>query len=1100
MVRSTRNKIIVALVLLFSLAIMGKAQTNTAELGGTVKDNLGGVLAGATVTLVHAGTRLKSERVADESGRFLFQSLAVGEYSITTEVKGFKTSTQNGVVLQVGQVTRLDIVLNAGNVQENITIAGSEPLLKSTNAEVSDVLENQRIVSLPLNGRQFLQLAQLSDGVIKPPGGTRGAAFQQAGDLVNVAGQRSGHNIYLLDGVKVTDELFNNMVISPSIEFIHEFKIQKSMYSTEFGGKASALINVATKSGGLEYHGSAFEFLRNDVFDAKNFFDNPKAPIPPFKLNQFGGAFGGAVPGVGGHGGANPIFFFANYEGQRIRKSVTKTFSVPTAQMRAGDLSAFAPIFDPLSTNQAGARTAFAGNIIPTQRIDPFAVEFLKKIPLPNLAGNVQNLVAALEEETDMDQFNVRIDHQLSPRDSVFGRISTFNVTTVQPFGSSQLNESLVPGFGRILDTKTVNLAISYVHTFNSRLVNEVRFGWLNVRGGQTSENSGIDFATAAELQGATRDPRDVGFPQISLGGIFSAMGDPTSIISRHDRDFELFDNVVLNRGNHTIKFGAYWFHLQLNPSNPDNARGSFAFTNRWTSSNAGLANGNAFADFLLGYPSTGQVGIGRGEEDGRSNWLHLYVQDDWRATRSLTINAGLRYEINSHMVDVDNRLSAIDLSVPGGRIVVASDSRGNISSAAAPLMGIQPVPYTTSADAGFNRGLLQPDYNRFAPRLGVAWKVDSKSVLRAGFGIFLNQWAYSVQTALARNLPFFLAKTISTAADAHTPVFTTRDILTSNSIGTVGGNNMDHDYRIEYNEAWTLSFQRLLAKSFLVEAAYLGSRTVGADSSTVRNVPTPGPGPIAARRPIPSLSQFNSIRWDGWSTYHALTLRAEKRFSQGITFTANYTWSKSIDDASDPGATTFETNLPQDVRDLPSEKALSSFDHRHRFVASWVYELPFGKGSSGAKTMVLGGWQLSGIFTTQTGAPLTVNLGVDQANIGAGPAQRPNVLRDPNLDEGRTPERWFDTSAFVLPAQFTFGNAGRNIVFAPGYNDVDFAVQKQIGLRENLRLKFRAEAFNLLNHPNLDEPNRIAFTSNFGRIFSAEPSRQIQLSLKLEF
>ncbi|MGH9802143.1 MAG: hypothetical protein ACRD82_17410, partial [Blastocatellia bacterium] len=444
-----------------------------------------------------------------------------------------------------------------------------------------------------------------------------------------------------------------------------------------------------------------------------------------------------------------------------------------------------------------------------------------------------------------MNQFNLRLDHQLSAKSNIFGRVSVFYMTTFQPFGSSQLNESLVPGFGRILDTRTMNLAISYTHTFGSNLLNELRFGWLNVQGGQTSENRGIGFAAAAGLQGVTRDPRDVGYPQVSFGGVFNTMGDPTSIISRHDKHFELFDNIVLRRGTQTIKFGGYWFHLNLNPSNPDNARGSFAFTNRWTSSSAGLTDGNAFADFLLGYPSTAQVGIGRGEEQGRTNWLHFYVQDDWQVTPSLTVNAGLRYEINQHLVDVENRLSAIDLSVPSARFVIASDSRGNISPSAVPLLPLLPVPFTTSAAAGWSRGLLQPDHNRFAPRLGFAWKLpgDSQSVLRAGFGIFLNQWAYSVQTALARNLPFFLAKSVSTAADELTPSFRTRNILTSTAIGSIGGNNMDHDYRIEYNEAWSLSFQRLLARTLLVEASYLGSRTVGADSSTVRNVPEPGPG-----------------------------------------------------------------------------------------------------------------------------------------------------------------------------------------------------------------------------------------------------------------
>ena len=1093
---------IIAAALICCNALVVVGQTNSADLAGTVKDSGNAVLAGAKATATNNATGLKIERTTNDAGGFLFASLPAGKYSLAVELTGFRTSIRRDIILEIGQVLKLDFVLEVGNVSDQVTIAASEPpLMKTTNAEISDVIENHRIVDLPLNGRQFLQLALLSEGVVKPPGGTRGGAMQQAGDLVNVAGQRSGHNIYLLDGVKITDEYFNNMVISPSVDAIQEFKIQKSMYSAEFGGKASALINVATKSGTSEYHGALFEFLRNDIFDARNFFDDPNRPIPPFRQNQFGGSFGGPVL-PGSKGRERQSFFFASYEGQRVRKSVTKTFTVPTAAVRSGDFSGYDPIYDPLSTDGGGARTVFAGNRIPADRLDRVALAFLEKVPLPNRPGRVQNLVSALVESTDMDQFNLRLDHRLSQKDNVFGRLSLYRVNAFQPFGANQLDESLLPGFGRRLDTSTRNLAVSHIHSFNNEVMNELRFGWLDVSGGQTSENKGVDFAGQSGLRGVTTDPRDTGYPLLSFGGQFSAMGDPTTIINRHDRDFELFDNVMLRRGSQTIRFGAYLFHFSFNPSNADTARGSFAFTNRWTSSLAGLADGNAFADFLLGYPTSAQVGIGRGEEDGRTNWLHAYVQDDWEATPNLTINMGLRYELNQEMVDVDNRLSAIDLSVPGGRFVIASDSEGRISSAAAPLLGLLPVPYVTSADAGWSRGLLHPSYRRIAPRIGLAWKIPGKSqtVVRSGFGIYLNQWAYSVQQALARNLPFFLAKNISASADASRPPFRTRDMLTSTVTGTIGGNNMDHDFRVEYNEAWSLSIQRLLTPATLFEVSYFGSRTVGADSSSVRNVPIPGPGPIASRRPFPALSSFTAIRWDGWSTYHAFTAKAERRLSRGVTFVGNYTWSKSIDDASDPGGTSFESNLPQNVRDERSEKALSSFDHRHRFVGSFVYELPFARKFSGRTEKLLAGWQVSSIVTLQSGAPFTVNLGVDRANIGAGPAQRPNLLRDQNLSSGRTPERWLDTSAFSLPNQFTFGNAGRNIVFGPGLNNVDLSLQKETRISERVLVKFRAEAFNALNHPNLDVPNRIAFSPTFGRIFSAEPPRQIQFGLKLEF
>src|SRR5262249_39695010 len=400
-----------------------------------------------------------------------------------------------------------------------------------------------------------------------------------------------------------------------------------------------------------------------------------------------------------------------NYEGQRVRKSVTKTFTVPTATMRNGDFSGLAPIYDPLTTNLGGDRSAFTGNRIPPSQIDPIARSFLGKVPLPNRPGNTQNLVSAEKEQTDMDQLNLRLDPRLANQDSVFGRFSYYNVKTFQPFGTSTLNESLIPGFGRNVATKTYNVALSYSHFFSSNVLNEVRFGVLDVSGGQSSISQNDNFAARAGLRGVKPDTRDVGYPQFSFAGVQSTMGDPTSFVYRSNKSFDLYDNFLISRAKHKIKFGASWFYLMFRPADPDTARGSFAFTNRWTSSRAGGTDGNAFADFLLGYPTSASVGIGRGEEDSRTNWIHGYVQDDWRPLDGLSINIGLRYEYNQHMREVDNRLSAVDLTVPGGRYVIASDKNGIVSSAATALLPLLPLPYTTSAAAGWDRSLLRPSY-----------------------------------------------------------------------------------------------------------------------------------------------------------------------------------------------------------------------------------------------------------------------------------------------------------------------------------------------------------------------------------------------------
>jgi hypothetical protein len=1094
------------LIFVFSASIIF-AQSNTGQIKGVVTDKSGATVPGATVTATNIASNLKFERVTDEFGRFLFPSLPVGDCELTVSANGFKQLIKNGIDLRIGQVIDLELSLEVGEISITATVTTAEQLLQTATGEVSDVIEGERVVELPLNGRQFLQLALLSEGVVRPPGGTRGSALQQAGELVNVAGQRSGHNIYLLDGVKVTDELFNNLVINPSVDSIQEFKIQKTGYAAEFGGKASALINVATKSGGKAFHGSGFEFVRNDRFDAKNFFDDPTKPIPPFRQNQFGGTLGGPIPGGHDSQGNYKTFFFGSYEGQRIRQSLTKTFSVPTAAMRAGDLSGFSQIFDPLTTDAGGNRTAFSGNRIPAQRLDPVAAALLARVPLPNLPGSSRNLISTEVESTNLDQYSLRLDHQLSASDSIFARLSIFHAKAFQPFGSGKLGEALVPGFGRQLTTRSMNFAVSQTHFFNTNVFNEIRLGYLGVSGGQVSQNRGNDFASTAGLIGTTKNAEDKGYPQVSFGGLFSNIGDPTTFVTRHDNSIEFYDNLFVNRGAHKIKFGVYLYHLSFNPINPDTARGNFTFSGQFSGTRPGQT-GNAFADFLLGYPGSGQVGIGRSDEQGRTNWFHTYVQDDWNPRRNLTINVGLRLEVNQPMTDVQNRLSAIDLSVPGGRFVIASDSNGNISPTAAALLPLIPIPYVTSAAAGWSPSLLRQTKLRTAPRFGFSWRLPGKSdtVLRGGYGIYLNQWAYSVQQALARNLPFFLLKNISVAADTATPAFTTQTILGSNAIGTIGGNNVDHDYRIEYAATVNLSLQHQLSPTTVIELSYVGSNIQGADSSTVRNVPLPGPGAIAPRRPVPALSSFNSLRWDGYSSYHAGTVRIEKRLARAFSFSANYTFSKSIDDASDPGSTTNEANLYQDVRNRDAEKARSSFDHTHRFVASGIYELPFGKGKrylnrTGALAALGSGWKLTAISTVESGAPFTVNDQVDRANIGQGPAQRPNCLRDPNLPAGqRTIDRYFDTSAFSPAAFGTFGGCGRNIVTGPGFKDFDLAAIKVIKFKESRSLELRFETFNLFNTANFDLPNRFAFTPNFGKVFTAGPARQIQLGVKFLF
>jgi len=1066
-------------------------QMNTGEISGSVQDALGGALPEANIVAEQSRTGQKFPTKSNNSGRYLLPQLPIGVYSIRVSAANFKESVLSNVEVHVGETLRHDFTLQIGPANETVVVEANTGDVQPESAEIKDVIQNRQIINMPLKSRQFLDLAMLSEGVVRPPGGTRGDAMQQAGTLVNVLGQRSGHNLYLIDGATVTDEHFNNMVVAPSIEAISEFNIQKTSYAPEFGGKSGAVVNVVTKSGTNEFHGSLFEFVRNHVFDAKNFFDSPGTPIPPFRQNQFGGSLGGPVS-------RNRTFFFLSYEGHRIRKSLTSTFSVPTAAMRSGDFAGLAPVYDPGSST-AGPRQPFPGNRIPATSLDPVAKALLGTIPQPNLPGLAQNLLASQAQRVHANNYSARLDHQFSSSDTAYARFSVFDARQFDPFGSGVLQENLLPGFGRNLSTHALNGVAGWTHVFSAGFLNEARFAFLTVAGGQSSPNAGNAFAQAAGLLGVTAVPQDMGFPQVSFGGQFTTLGDPALFTFRDNRDFEFFENMNLHWRTHSLKFGAYLMHYDLRPLNPNGARGIFSFTPRFTSSAPGLGDGSAFADFLLGFPTTAQVGLGRGAMNAAADWGHFYFQDSWQATRNLKIDFGLRYEYNRNLTDAENRMAAIDTSVPGGRFVIASDSSGRISPDGNALLPFLPIPYVTSAQAGWNNSLLTNRPWRFAPRGGFAWTLPgaSNTVLRGGFGIYPNQAAYSIVTGFAQNLPFFVTKTVSSNA-AAAPAFHTGNALTTAGLGTVGGNNLDHDFKIEYNEVWNLSLEREWVRGSVLSVSYIGSRTVHADSSTVLNVPLPGPGDIGTRRPIPQLSQVGTIRWDGWATYHALAVDLRRRLSRALTFDANWTWSHSIDDASDPGATLNEANLPQNVYDRSTEKASSSFDHRHRVVISAVYQIPSPANDRWVEA-VLGDWQAGGNFTAQSGAPFTVNIASDQANIGAGPAQRPNVSADPN-NGPHAPGQWFDTTVFSLPALYAFGNSPRNGVIGPGLAEFDLSLQKDLLLKEPLRVQFRAEAYNLLNHPNFNLPNRIAFTPNFGRISSAQDSRQLQFALRLLF
>jgi Carboxypeptidase regulatory-like domain/TonB-dependent Receptor Plug Domain len=1068
-------------------AAPGFSQMNTGEIDGIVQDPTGAVVPNATVTAVEASTQLRYATKTNAAGEYLLAQLPVGQYNLTVSMEGFKQINQPNVELHAGEHLRQAFTMELGEQSETLTVSVAPGLLQVESAAIKDTIQQQQVIDLPLKGRDFIDLVGLTPGVSIPPAGTRGSALQQTGQVFGILGQRTGHNLYLVDGVSVTDEAFNNLVLSPSVDAIQEVTINQTSYDAEFGGKSGGVINVITKSGNDGFHGSVFEFVRNDIFDAKNFFVTPSASKPPFKQNQFGGSVGGPIR-------KNKTFFFLNYEGVRIRQSQTQLFNVPTALERTGNFTGSG-----ITVKVPGTGTTYPNDTIPT--IDPVAAALLAVIPFPTpgLTGS-NNLNDTALFTTDFNQYNARIDHTFSASDNVFARASVFDANGFLPFGSPALNEALFPAFGYNLRTHTDNLSATWSHVFNTSWINELRFGWMWVGGGEISPNAGINFAGPTGLQGVSSNPLDTGYPQATITG-FSSLGESTQYVTRKDNDYELYDNVLWHHGTHTLKFGGYFFHLDVDPVNAQNARGTFGFTGRYT--------GNALGDFLLGAPNAGSgASQGRGALLGRTNWAHFYIQDGWQITPSLKLDIGLRYEYNQNVTDANNNMAIVNTLVPGGEFVIASNSQGRISPSAAALLADIPIPYITSAKAGWNNSLLQARPLRLAPRIGLAWALpDHKTVIRSGFGIYTNQAAYNIIQNAVLNLPFYFSKSLTVPAGVLIPPFTTENIL-NNPTGSVSANNLNHDFKIEYNNVWNLSVQHSFSSSTSFQAEYIGSYTVHADNQALQNLFPSGlaTGNPLRVRPIPQMSGFTTISWDGWEKYNALALTFTQRVWRGLTVYSTYTWSKALDDASNPGADNAGPNVPQDPNNYAAEKGPSDFDHRNRFVTSFLYQIPFLKSSEGWVHTAFGEWQVGGIWTLQSGAPFTVNLNNDNDNNGTPVnSQRPNFVCDPN-NGPKTPAKWFATTCFSQPAPLSYGTAGRNTVIGPGLDNFDATIQKEFPVREHIKLNFRLDIFDFLNHPNFNAPVgsgrtfSTATNSPFGSITNAQDPREMQFSLRLVF
>ncbi|MGZ8845380.1 MAG: TonB-dependent receptor domain-containing protein [Pyrinomonadaceae bacterium] len=1063
-------KSILRMLFISTLILLGAftavAQTHRGSVRGTVYDANEAAIAGATLELTSVETNEKRSVTTGGSGDFSISLLTPGKYQLRATANGF-TSRTIDVYVQVNQTTRVDPVLQPGQVDYEIVTRIPSAEVKKDTAAQGAVIENRQVEGLPLDGRNFFELSLLVPGVAPPAQGSAGSV---RGDFAfSVNGAREDSNNFLLDGVYNVDPKLNTFGVRPSVDAIREFENLTSTYDASFGRSAGAQVNVVLKSGTNDLHGSIFEFHRNGALDAKNFFAPANEPDPRYLRNQFGFSLGGPLR-------KDRTFFFGDYEGTRSSEGITRVTNVPTLAERSGDFSA--SLFGVPTNPFTGL--PFAGGRIPDAFINPVGRNIAALYPAPNRNQPFANFVSSPVQKDRDDRFDVRVDHLLNSRSSLAFRYSFGDRALFEPFGGAGL--SVVPGYGNDVSRRGQNAMISETHVFSPRFVNDARFAFNRVASAVRQENQGTSVNRAVGMPELSANPRDFGLSFITVTG-FSPLGhegnNPQNSVTN---TYQILDTATYSTGKHLLKFGGDVRFVQQNAFRDVQSRGLLQFSPFLTLTN------NALGDLLMGFPLlTGGARVDNGQHL-RSTSLNFFLNDSFRVTNRLTLIGGLRYEYNSPPVDAFDRANIYD--PPTGTLVP---------------VGTGGVPRS-----GFN-----PDRNNFAPRVGLAWTLgdEGNTVVRAGYGVYYDQSPLAPGEALYFNAPYFdfnlffplpgLPLTVNNPFPAFFPFALPDSALA-----------IQRDLKTSYMQHWSASVQQQLGRSRVLEVAYVGSKGTGLLSARDINQPPPGVLPTGlpfVPRPNPRFDDITELESRASSRYDSLQVRFQQRLSAGLAVLGSYTLSKSTDDASNFFSSAGDPNFPQDSNNPGAERGRSNFDVRNRLSLSYSYDLPLGKGQEhladrGWLSTLLTGWQTFGILTWQTGRPFTVallqeidNSGTGRSTLGFGANDRPNLVGNPNLST-RTPERWFNTAAFVFSPPGTFGNAGRNIVDGPGYHTLNASLIKNTALTERLKLQLRAEAFNLFNHPNFNLPDNFLGSPTFGRISSARDPRHLQFGVKLLF
>jgi hypothetical protein len=1055
------------------MSLLGVAAfSQTAEMTGLITDPARTAVPAARVSARNVETGISAQAVTNEQGYYTITHLNPGSYELSIQKDGFKAATRPDIQLDVAQIARIDVALVIGEIKDTVTVTAEAPILASETAVVGQVVGSKKMLDLPLNGRDFTQLATLVPGAIG-----RGINSSMQAPSMSVNGARVGKTVFMIDGGSVSSQYFDVATIVPSVDAIQEFSVQSNSFSAE-NGQGTTVVNVNLRSGTNRIHGSVFEFLRNQVLDARNFF-NTTGIRPAVKQNQFGVTLGGPVYMPKLYNGKNRTFIFGDYEGTRVRRAQTFTNPVPTAAMRGGDFSALTtPIKDPLTGEP------FPSNIISMNRLSPQSLFFLPFYPLANTGTGTFNFAPSLQNT--VDKFDLRVDHNFSAADALTGSYSFNNVLTYTP-GSFAAN-------GGVTNTvRRQQVSLSEVHSFTPGTLNELRAGYVRSAFYNFPQGLGTNYTVQSGIGGFVEQSGAFpGFPGLGITGFLGFNPNAFSPIHFRDNKYEVTDNVTWVHGGHAFKVGALYRHYATNTVNAARSRGDFTFNGTFT--------GNSFADFLLGIPFQGRRTFPR-NTFGISPMQnqHFFVQDDWKITPRLTLNLGLRYELNHPPAVLNNQMASTDPVLK--QIVVASDSQGKITTSGQqvgqflyPLFADAIVP---SSKVGLGPSLRSLDKNNFAPRLGVAWRLANNLVLRTGYGMFygLIQGNRSESTGIVN--PPFLADELSNFNTMPVPTKTLANMFApvSQGLNLVPLNffQIEPNMRDPYFQEWNVTLQKVVRGVLSLEGAYVASKGTKVEFSRPVNVPAPGPGNIQDRRLWTRFASGTYVEDSGYSTYNSFQGKVEVRGWRGLSFLNSFAFAKSIDNLSSD----VQGFSSQDPNNNNGEKGLSDYDVKYRWVTSANYAMPFVKGRRGLLALVVRAWEVGSIFTAQSGLPFTPSIATDPANTGT--SLRPDRLATGTVD-ARALLRDFDAIAFRVPAAFSYGNSGRNILRGRGFQNWDFIALRNFRFHEQAKLQFRAEFFNFTNTPAFATPVANIQSATVGRILSAGEPRDVQLALKLSF